>query len=574
MAKEKKSIRSRVQKFGSHLSGMIMPNIGAFIAWGMLTAIAVPSEIELFTAFVDPMVLYLLPLLIAFSGGRMIHDFRGGVVGATAAMGVIVAADIPMFIGAMIMGPLGGWLIKKFDQAVEGKVKQGFEMLVNNFSAGILGALLALFGSLAIGPLVTVFTEILEAGVQLMVNWGALPLVSIFIEPGKVLFLNNAINHGIISPIASGQIAEQGKSILFLLEANPGPGFGILLAYMVFGKGASRASSYGAGLIHFVGGIHEIYFPYVLMKPMLIIAAILGGMSGIFTLALFDAGLVSVPSPGSIISILLLTATDSYLGVILSVLMATTVSFIVASLIMKLDRRGDSEDIAEATEKMQSMKGKRTSVASNSAGATEKTSSYADVSKIIFACDAGMGSSAMGASIMKDRVKKAEIHDVNVSNTSISNIPDDTDLIITHKDLTDRAKQKKPEAIHVSVDNFMNSPRYNEIIEGLKGNEEKAGAVTEARPENIDTIVFACDAGMGSSAMGASLLKDKLKKAEIADIHVSNTAINSLPEGADIIITHKDLTDRAKEKRPDAEHISVENFLNSPKYNELINRLK
>lgn len=566
---EKGSIRSRVQKFGSNLSSMIMPNIGAFIAWGLLTAIAVPSGIELFESFVGPMITYLLPLLIAFTGGRLVHDFRGGVVGATAAMGVIVAADMPMFIGAMIMGPLGGYVIKKFDQVVEGKIKQGFEMLVNNFSAGILGAALALFGSLAIGPLVAAFTQVLETGVDAMISWGVLPLVSIFIEPAKILFLNNAINHGVIGPIAAGQVAEYGKSILYLLEANPGPGMGILLAYMIFGKGASRASSYGAGIIHFFGGIHEIYFPYVLMKPLLIVAAILGGAGGIFTLSLFNAGLVSVPSPGSIISILLLTASDSYVGVILSVLVATAISFAVAAMILKFERKGEEENLEKAQGKIQEMKGKTTAAAEPKATAEVD---YGKVSSIIFACDAGMGSSAMGASIMKDRVKKAGLEGISVANTAISNIPDSADLIITHKDLTERAKQKQPNALHVSVDNFMNSPRYQEIIEKL----QEAHTHEEQQPIDrpIEKIVFACDAGMGSSAMGASLLKDKFKKAGITGIHVSNTAISNIPADADLVVTHKDLTERAKQKQPDAEHLSVENFLSSPRYDELVERLR
>lgn len=572
---EKKSIRSRVQKFGSNLSSMIMPNIGAFIAWGLITAIAVPTEWEFLNNFVGPMVTYLLPLLIAFAGGRLIHDFRGGVVGATAAMGVIVAADDPMFIGAMIMGPLGGYVIKKFDQFMEDRIPNGFEMLINNFSAGILGAVVAVFGSFAVGPIVSGLTTALGTGVNAMIQWGLLPLVSLFIEPAKILFLNNAINHGIIGPIAINQANELGKSMLFLLEANPGPGLGILIAFMVFGKGAARASSYGAGLIHFVGGIHEIYFPYVLMKPLLILSAIGGGMSGIFVLTLFEAGLQSIPSPGSIISILLLTypsATD-YLGVILSVITATVVSFLISMIIFRFDKKGEDDNIEDAQAKMQGMKGKKSSVIAD-AGESQATG-YANVSSIIFACDAGMGSSAMGASIMKDRVKKAGIDGVSVANTSISNIPDSADLVITHKDLTERAKQKNPSAIHVSVDNFMNSPRYNEIIEDLKGGTSADETVkAEAVQADVDKIIFACDAGMGSSAMGASLLKNKFKKANIEGIHVSNTAINSIPSDADIVITHRDLTERAKQKLPDAEHISVENFMNSPKYDELIERLK
>lgn len=480
MAEKKQSIRLRVQKYGSNLSSMVIPNLGAFIAWGLLTAIAVPTKIELFSNFIEPMLKYLLPVLIAYTGGKMIHDVRGGVVGATAAMGVIVAADIPMFIGAMIMGPLGGWAIKKFDKLIDGKVPTGFELLINNFSAGIIGALLGLFGSIAIVPIVTFFTGIVESGVNAMVHWGVLPLVSIFIEPAKVLFLNNAIGQGILNPIASGQIAEHGKSILYLLESNPGPGLGILLAFMLFGKGASKASAYGASLIHFIGGIHEIYFPYVLMKPALIVAAILGGMSGVFVLTIFDAGLVSVASPGSIISILLMTAADSYVGVILSVLVATAVSFLISSIILKLDRKNDLDDIHEASEKMQEMKGKKSSIASAFASKSnslkdDSVHNYDNVKKIVFACDAGMGSSAMGASLVRNKLKKVNRSDITVSNIAISNLPTEAQIIFTHKDLTERAKEKQPEAIHISIDNFLGSPKYDEVVERLSNSGGSEG---------------------------------------------------------------------------------------------------
>lgn len=350
--------RVKIQQYGSKLSSMVIPNLGAFIAWGLLTAIAVPTKIELFQNFILPMLKYLLPILIAFSGGRLVYDYRGGVVGTVAAMGVIVVTDIPMFIGAMIMGPLGGWAIKKFDELIEGKVKTGFELLVNNFSAGIIGAILALIGSIAIGPLISGLTGVLANGVNFMIERKLLPLTSIFIEPAKVLFLNNAIGQGILSPIASTQILEKGKSILYLLESNPGPGLGILLAFMVFGKGNSKASAYGASIIHFIGGIHEIYFPYILMKPALLVSVILGGMTGVFILSLFDAGLVSVASPGSIISIMLMTATGDHLAVLLGIAGATAVSFITAIPFFK-NEKDDDESLRKAAQQMESIKGKK-----------------------------------------------------------------------------------------------------------------------------------------------------------------------------------------------------------------------
>ncbi|PGT83911.1 PTS mannitol transporter subunit IICB [Metabacillus sp. B2-18] len=473
----KGDFRVKVQRFGSYLSGMIMPNIGAFIAWGIITALFIPTgwvPNETLGALVGPMITYLLPLLIGYTGGKMIYDVRGGVVGATATMGVIVGADIPMFLGAMVMGPLGGYLIKKVDGLFKDRVRQGFEMLVNNFTAGILGAILTIIALLGIGPVVEGLNKVLAGAVQGIFDAGLLPLASIFIEPAKVLFLNNAINHGILSPIGIEQAASAGKSVLFLLESNPGPGLGILLAYMFFGRGSAKQTAPGAVIIHFLGGIHEIYFPYILMKPMLLLAAIAGGISGVFTFTVFNAGLVASPSPGSIIALLAMTPKGGYVGVLLGVIVAAAVSFLVASLILKTSKQKD-EDLTAATEKMEAMKGKKSSVSGNLTGAevtTEATSTeefdFGNVKKVIFACDAGMGSSAMGASILRNKVKKADIEGVDVTNTSINNIPADADIVISHKDLTDRAKAKLPTAYHVSVDNFLNSPKYDEIVEKLK----------------------------------------------------------------------------------------------------------
>ena len=465
-----RDFKTKVQKFGSFLSGMIMPNIGAFIAWGLITALFIPTgwiPNESLAELVGPMINYLLPILIGFTGGRIIYGIRGGLVGATITMGVIVGSDIPMFLGAMIVGPLGGWVIKKFDEAIEGKIKAGFEMLVNNFSAGIIGGAFTLIAFKVIGPLVESLSNVLASGVEMIVDANLLPFASIFIEPAKVLFLNNAINHGILGPLAIDQAADAGKSILFLLEANPGPGIGILLAFMFFGKGVAKQTASGAGIIHFFGGIHEIYFPYILMKPTLIIAAIAGGASGVFTLQLFSAGLVAAPSPGSIFAVLALTPKGGYVGIILGVLIAAVVSFLIAALILKTSKDTEEDALGVATEKVTALKGKESRAAELLGQSTTKLTGK--IESIIFACDAGMGSSAMGASILKNKLKKANL-DVNVKNTSISNLPEEADIVITHKDLTALAKEKLPNAHHISVDNFLNSPAYEELIEMLKGN--------------------------------------------------------------------------------------------------------
>jgi PTS system mannitol-specific IIC component len=443
--------QEKVQKFGRFLSGMVMPNIGAIIAWGLITALFIPTgwlPNEYLSKLVGPMIIYLLPLLIGYTGGKMVGDSRGGVLGAIATIGVIVGVDIPMFLGAMIMGPLGGYVIKKFDEAIEGKLPAGFEMLINNFSAGIIGALLALLAYTGIGPVVVALSNILKSGVEGIVNAGLLPLASLFIEPGKILFLNNAINHGVLSPIAMQQAKEVGKSIFFLLEANPGPGLGILLAYWVFSKGMVKQSAPGAVIIHFLGGIHEIYFPYILMNPLLLIAVICGGASGVFTFNVLGAGLVATPSPGSIFTVLAMTPKGGYFAVLAGVIISTVVSFLIASVFVKrASEKQDDSQLEEAKEKVQDLKG---------------TQVKKIVTKVIFACDAGMGSSAMGATTLRNKFQKAGLN-IEVVNCAIEGIPADAEIVITHEKLAARAKAKAPNAEHILVRDFIE----NQVFEIL-----------------------------------------------------------------------------------------------------------
>lgn len=471
-------IKVKVQNFGRFLSNMVMPNIGAFIAWGLITALFIPTgwlPNDTLAKLVGPMITYLLPLLIGYTGGRLIGGERGGVVGAITIMGVIVGADMPMFMGAMIAGPLGGWAIKRFDRWVDGKIKSGFEMLVNNFSAGIIGMLLAMLAFMAIGPMVEVLSKVLASGVNVMVQNNLLPLTSVFVEPAKILFLNNAINHGIFSPLGIQQATETGKSIFFLIEANPGPGLGILLAYMFVGKGSAKQSAGGAAIIHFFGGIHEIYFPYVLMNPRLILAVILGGMTGVFTLTLFNAGLVSPASPGSIFAVLLMTPKASLIGVALSIIASTLVSFLTASMLLKRVRVGDEESngLSEATRRMQALKqqsksgGKLSGEQPQPAPALDLSKDLQHVRKIIVACDAGMGSSALGAGVLRKKVKDAGLNHISVSNCAINSLPDDVDLVITHQDLTERAMRHAPQAMHISLSNFLDSGLYTDLTTRL-----------------------------------------------------------------------------------------------------------
>ena len=460
-------MKEKVQLFGRFLSGMVMPNIGAFIAWGLITALFIPTgwwPNESLAALVSPMSTVLLPLLIAYTGGAAINGQRGGVIGAIATMGVIVGSDIPMFIGAMIVGPLAAWVMKKFDRLLEGKIPAGFEMLVNNFSLGILGAVLTLLTLKGVTPLVESLNEAMRAGVGFFVDNKLLPMASIFIEPAKVLFLNNAINHGIFSPMGIQQVEETGKSIFFLLEANPGPGLGVLLAYCLAGKGSAKSSAPGAVIIHFLGGIHEIYFPYILMNPLLLLSVIAGGASGIFVEQMFGAGLSAPASPGSIIAILGMTPRGGYLPVILGVLVATAVSFFISMPILKFAAK--DEDLESSKNRMKEMKNAAKGIADEKKAVAVDTK---DIRKIVFACDAGMGSSAMGATVLKKKLTAAGLGGIEVMHSPVSSIPSDAQIVVTHQELGERAGHSNPNARLVLITNFLAAPEYDELIKELSG---------------------------------------------------------------------------------------------------------
>lgn len=553
-------VKNKIQSFGRFLSAMVMPNIGAFIAWGLITALFIPTgwlPNEKLAEMVGPMITYLLPLLIAYMGGRTISQgHRGGVLGAIATMGVIVGSDIPMFIGAMIMGPLGGWVIKKFDTWVEPRIPAGFEMLVNNFSAGIIGAFLAILAFYAISPIVQAFSSVVSGGVYFLVNKGLLPLVSIFIEPGKILFLNNAINHGILTPLGTEQVTEVGKSIYFLLEANPGPGLGVLLGYWVFARGSIKTSAPSAIIIHFLGGIHEIYFPYVLMRPILLLAVIAGGMSGIATLVALGGGLVSASSPGSIFAILALTPRDAFLANIAAVVVSTAVSFIVSAFILKSFGTQDQENALD--EAKVNVKSLQNATRAEHISLEQELSSHNahSIRKIVFACDAGMGSSAMGASSFRRKVQAVNLP-IEVINTAIENIPQDADMVVTQQTLTSRAKVKSPQAIHISIDNFIGNPIYDEILSILQDSRLNEGDVSSERvvisnlehaemntilqrknirlnlasESKIQAIRRAGEALVASGYVEADYIAAMLKREEVVSTYIGNGV--AIPHGTD-----------------------------------------
>ena len=533
-------MRDKIQNFGRALSAMVMPNIGAFIAWGLITALFIPTgwcPNEHLAKLVGPMLTYLLPLLIGYTAGHNVAGVRGGVIGSIATAGVIVGTDVPMFIGAMIMGPLAAWVIKKFDKAVEGKIRAGFEMLVNNFSLGIIGMVMAIIGYLSIGGAISWITELFESGVVFLKDNNMLPLVSIFIEPAKVMFLNNAINHGILTPLGSVQVQEFGESIIFFLESNPGPGFGLLMAYWLFGKGTAKSSAPGAVLIQFIGGIHEIYYPYVLSRPILILPMILGASSSILFMTVAHAGLIGPISPGSIISVIIMSASGKLFINVAAVLIAATVTFITSALILRRTaKEGDTLPENKFKPKYKVDK--------------EKAEAAAAVKHIVFACDAGMGSSALGATRFRKRIESLGLG-LKVDNYSVNSIPDDADIVVCQEGLASRAKGNAPKVRIVAIKNFLEDPELDALYAELAARKDVVAVVaptpSEEREDTESGILTLSSIKVGAKAAdkweaigesGALLVKGGYVKMDYVDAMMEREKVATTYLGMGIAIPH------------------------------------
>lgn len=479
-------LKVKIQKFGAFLSGMVMPNIGAFIAWGILTALFIPTgwfPNETMNKLVSPTLTYLMPILLGYTGGKMVYDKRGGVAGALATMGVVIGADITMLIGGMVMGPLGAWIIKKVDKCLEGKVKPGLEMLVDNFSMGIVGALLMAFGFLAVEPVFNAVLTVLSAGVNWLVAKNLLPLTSIFVQPAQVLFLNNAINHGIMIPLGVEQAAKAGKSILFLVEANGGVWTGVALGFAIWGKGMAKKSAPAATIIMGVGGIAEVTFPYVLSKPKTIIAPILGNMAGLFTLTALNGGTVAAVSPGSFFALLAMTPKGSFLANIAGYVVALVVTTLMVGLILKFDKTEDMDELPEVN---------KPNFGKTTGNAKENIKSVSGkIEKLFFACDAGMGSSVMGVSLMKKKIEEAGL-DVIVEHISVKSLTDEPDMIVTTNALKARVEDtisKYDKKIPIfGVDNLLDEANYDELVSILKTNTTVGITSTNNASDNTGDI--------------------------------------------------------------------------------------
>ncbi|EGO8861739.1 PTS lactose transporter subunit IIBC [Enterococcus faecalis] len=508
-----------LRRFGHRLSGMIMPNLSIFIAWSLLSLVAgyTTGNLRLALSEVETiMIRVVLPILIGFTGGKMFEEQRGGVVAAIATVGVIVSTDVPQLFGAMFIGPLAGYTFAKIEQILLPKVKEGYEMLTKNFLAGIVGGLLCCFGILVVAPAVESASFWLYQFSSWLIEANLLPLVHVFLEPLKVLFFNNAINHGLLTPLGLEGASQTGQSILFLLETNPGPGVGVLVAFLLFGPVGQRKTAGGATMIQLIGGIHEIYFPFVLMDPRLFLAVIAGGMSGTLVFQIFNGGLSAPASPGSLVAILANAPTEARLAVFSGIFVSFLCSFAIASLLLKRQRGIELVSMIKMKEEDQ---------------VETVTPNY---QQILFVCDAGMGSSAMGASLLSRQLKAVNL-EMPVTYQSVHQMKwQPKTLVVIQAELKQLAQKYVPEKDMVSVQNFLEiKSYYPQVLAKLTASSQEQSSLglesTETNPtKQRQKLVFLYAENVrGSQTMGMELLRQQAAKQGVA-IEVSKEPLETV----------------------------------------------
>ena len=463
---------AKIRKFGGVMSGMVMPNLGAFVGWGLMAAIFIPNgwfPNEKLGEMVGPILNYLFPLLIGYTAGYNIHGQRGGVIAAFATMGVIVGSNITMISGAMVMGPLSSWLLKKFDQKVQDKIKPGFEMFVNNFSLGIIGLLCAIFAYMTVGPVIRLLIVIITSGVNWCTSNNLLPLLSVFMAPAQVLFLNNVVNHGILAPIGFAQVPELGKSIMFLVDTNNGPLLGTLMAIALFGRGRAKKTAPMAMFIAGIAGIGEVYFPFVLANPLLVFATMGGLAVSLFLQVIMEGGLIGVASPGSLIAIAMMTPKSAIVANLVSISAGFIVSCSLGWLILKISPGSEDDDESPVT-----VGGRQVKSVADFVPGLSRTSGKA-VQRILVACDSGMGSSAMGASVLRKRLQEEGLGYIKVINDSANRVGRDYDMVITLSGLLERAKLscENTDTVFMTVKNFIKLSDYDETVAFIKSHNHE-----------------------------------------------------------------------------------------------------
>lgn len=456
--------------------------IGIFIFVGILSVIFgdygwAPNEnIYAISQFVYS---YVIPALIAYAAGNhmgQIYEKRpdvpktginhaGGAIAVMAAAGIMIADKNCAILGAMILGPICGLLWKHVLEPLTRKAVQGMEMLTRNLVAAVVGAAFSIAAYYVLTPVLSAVTHVIMMGVDWLIAHKLICLTSVLIEPAKVFFLNNSIHHGILLPLAMQQAEQNGSSMLFLLETNPGPGLGVLLALWLSNR--KKRKEYAAYMfVECIGGIHEIYFPEVLANLWLLLALIPGGMAGILCMSVFHVASAGLVSPGSILTLLFMSG-HHVLGTLFAVAISTAVSCAIAFLILKRQGKWYTEAaISAQEEKEEAVQEKKEETVQEKRKVLEKE--LMQGIKIGFICDAGVGSSAMGAALFRRKLREEGMDGITAEAYAVDQIPEDLTIGVCQRAFLEILQKESNLSNIVTMESLLNQTEHLALIEKLR----------------------------------------------------------------------------------------------------------
>lgn len=464
----------KIHNVGRFYTKIIMKHIGIFIFVGMLFVVFhdhgwLPNG-DIY-AISQLVYIVILPALIAYEGGRLISGENGGILAVLVMSGMLVSESSAGILGAMIAGPFAGFLWKYEQKFLEEKAGSSMQMLAKNLALGITGAVLAVFVYYLVTPVFYLVTEAFCRGVDLLVSCRMIALAGAIIEPAKVFFLNNIVNHAVLVPLGMEQVQEVGHSVLFLLETNPGPGLGLLLALGYMQK--EKRTEYTAAVIaQTIGGIHEVYFPFVLSDLRLLLPLVLGGIAGDFCFVMLGAGVQGAVSPGSILIILLMSGKNGVLPVLAGISVSALVTFAGCLCVKGMGRKKEKEKelsgVAEESERGQLC---MTVDSDNS----RKKEYREKVTSVAVVCEGGVGSSAMGAALFRRVLARERIEGVRVEAYAADLVPETVQMIVCQKDYSEMLPGILKEKEVCTVENLMKTEEY----ERLSGEIRKRNAENE-----------------------------------------------------------------------------------------------
>lgn len=444
-------MKKKIHKIGRFYSSIIMRNMGLFIFTGFLSVLF--QEQGWFPGkdiYAISKLVYniMIPVCISYAGGAKISGQTGGVLAVLAASGMLYGNITSPVLAGMIAAPVGGIVWKHCEKWIRKYAGSSVQMLTKNLLVGALGGILAAGGYYGLSAVLAVIGNTISAGMEFFWTHKLWAGICVFIEPVKVFFLNNVVNHGVLVPLGMQQLQEEGSSVLFLLETNPGPGFGMLAALYIAKK--SEKGMYATAMAaEFVGGIHEVYFPIVLSNLWLMIPLMISSACAGLWFGAVGAGASGPVSPGSIVTILMMSGKNSFLKVAAGVFISAAVSFGISFLVLKfsekpLEKQNPEEVIAKKEEKQM------------------------PVHKIGFICDAGVGSSAMGAALFRRKAAKNDIADLEVEAYACDQLPDSLDLIVCQKDFRKMLPPKAESMEIFTVDSLLDQAAHDRLLETIR----------------------------------------------------------------------------------------------------------